>query len=86
MKNRYSHTIEAKPIRPGSQFPVDMLRYDGCTPERETDSSAIVQSIQERDVTLIRLRKTTPYKEAGLTYARWQSFGWTAEIVETRSI
>lgn len=56
-------------------FPVDMLRYDRCWPEREgIDTGAIARAldsaIQRRDrVTLIGLDHPTE--------GRWRSFGWS---------
>ena len=59
-----------------SRFPLDMLRYDGCTPDRSEDATAIEGLITgpplHGEVVTIRLRSYT----GNVTAARWNSFGW----------
>jgi hypothetical protein len=53
-------------------FPYDMLRYDQCFPDTESDSAALY-SKGTRRVHLIQYRATrSPSIEEG----RWSSFGW----------
>ena len=60
-------------------FPVDMLRYDRCTPDTQEDIADMVFSVDDptgdpRVITLVHYshgdKKWLP------TYRRWQSFGW----------
>lgn len=52
-------------------FPIDMLRYDGCTPEREQDSYSIANSFREHAAHTVKLRGP---REP--TNDRWESFRW----------
>jgi hypothetical protein len=66
-----------------SSFPIDMLRYDRCTPMHETDSGRIQQSMwrgiagEKEEINLL-------YVDREPTEARWKSFGW--EIVKTEKV
>lgn len=74
MVKRYEYIYEVTPEGWG-HFPLDMLRYDGCIPVRETDSANIRMAVltgRRPDATAIRLRGPKPP-----TIARWKSFGWT---------
>ena len=72
-------------VRGFGQFPLDMLRYDGCFPRNSADAASITDSLDpasrsvEREVELVRYfsgsRQTAP--ASALTPARWRSFGWT---------
>lgn len=56
-----------------SEFPIDMLRYDGCHPRRERDSGVIKRSLSRRAFRAYRVElagKRLP------TTSRWESFGW----------
>lgn len=60
-------------VRGRGHFPLDMLRYDECTPLREGDSLQMNESFfsrSSRDITL------TSSKKYGPTKGRWNSFGW----------
>jgi hypothetical protein len=64
------------------QFPIDMLRYDGCTPRTETDSGFITTSF------FLRGRMANPQSIALVgprepTNGRWESFGWRVVEHET---
>jgi hypothetical protein len=55
------------------QFPIDMLRRDGCFPETESDSSVL----QDRDRRTVVLIAHHQYKTWVPTFDRWRSFGWS---------
>jgi hypothetical protein len=59
------------------QFPIDMLRYDGCSPARESEDSAPIQHRHHKfkPGDTIRLHKIW-YKGWQPTDERWKSFGW----------
>jgi len=52
------------------EFPIDMLRYDQCWPERELDSG-LIQRHGENRIILVRGDRTI-----GPTVDRWKSYGW----------
>jgi len=56
-------------------FPVDMLRYDGCYPRT---SEAVLNIISENEgkPRSVELVKAVENKEQLPTTARWASFGW----------
>jgi hypothetical protein len=59
-------------------FPIDMLRYDQCFPDSESDSGRIHRTLQlggsnEKEViTLVHYGQKSWFP----TRARWESFGW----------
>ena len=59
-------------------FPMDMLRYDQCSPASETDSAIIVRSVQylntTRSVAFVRREYSTSSGRVW-TFERWESFG-----------
>ena len=57
-------------------FPFDMLRYDRCYPDRETDSSRMEMAARnrQRGVAVV-----VTHREAGFTVDRWESFGARCE-------
>ena len=59
-------------------FPVDMLRYDGCWPRTSEDAVAITRDV--RDGKLHRVTLISHHRPP--TVARWKSFGW--DVVEQR--
>lgn len=63
-------------------FPIDMLRYDGCVPERACDSLLIEASIRHESIEgAIHLRgPRSPEKD------RWNSFGWVVTGEERRRV
>lgn len=66
------------------EFPIDMLRYDCCFPENESDSGRIApRNYGQRSV---KLARTVERKSDHPTQARWQSFGWSVDedSIETR--
>jgi len=56
-------------VEGSGEFPIDMLRYDCSSPDREADSRAIMQEGKRR-VNLVT------YVEFGPTDERWLSFNW----------
>jgi hypothetical protein len=57
-------------------FPLDMLRYDRCSPERETDSNDIQRSVQGEYFTwTVQVIRRVNLKTEAWTVDRWQSFG-----------
>jgi hypothetical protein len=81
MINNIIKTREFKiEVTGGGAFPIDMLRYDQCSPYSETDSHMIEDSIREmtgrRTITLIgRNSKGEP------TPGRWDSFNWKVRVI-----
>ena len=76
------------------EFPLDMLRYDRCSPFDSTDANAIgadpfdVRSEDgPRTVKLIRFTegKGKNYND-NPTARRWESFGWKVVKVEFRKL
>lgn len=59
-------------------FPVDMLRYDRCVPERSEDVFSVDTRNDGRSVQLLQYCLT----KAGPTVDRWKSFGWSVDSVE----
>lgn len=55
------------------QFPLDMLRYDGCWPARPEDVELMRGDVrsQPRTISLVTISHHAP------TAGRWESFGWT---------
>lgn len=75
----YCHTFKVAGRFP---FPVDMLRYDRCTPDSEADSGAIHNSITAApgfDRGPIRLMRWDSNKSWAPTFGRWESFGWKVD-------
>lgn len=57
-----------------SPFPIDMLRYDRCWPESESDSGSISATARNRPH---GARFVTLTGHHPPTDGRWASFGWT---------
>lgn len=69
-------------VKGRGQFPIDMLRYDGCYPRHEADSGRIEVSFQRGNFNVEQqISLTLPGKEPP-TEARWSSFGWTVVSCE----
>lgn len=65
------------------EFPIDMLRFDGCFPLSEGDSNLISSSLRAGYVnvkTKVVLLKPNGYKHWSPSYSKWKSAG--REIVE----
>jgi hypothetical protein len=64
-------------------FPVDMLRYDTCFPDTESESGLLLER-KSREIVLACYH---PDKKPRLTAGRWASFGWTlVNEVVTRKV
>ncbi len=70
----------------GAPFPIDMLRYDHCYPDSETDSHMIQRSITHEGedstgyidkITMVRLDR---YRTWEPNLGRWESFGWSFDF------
>jgi hypothetical protein len=72
MNTSRSYTYE---VSGTGSFPIDMLRYDRCSPAREADSAEIARSFNGHRRTRVRVTGTVKPP----TIARWKSFGWTVE-------
>lgn len=62
------------------KFPLDMLRYDRCCPDRQDDVSRLEDALEYREdgspsELVIRVVRISPSKVNPWTEARWQSFG-----------
>lgn len=60
-------------------FPTDMLRYDGCYPESESNLPHIGHNYHGQDSPepyQVRLVHVDEYKHWQPTDGRWRSFGW----------
>ena len=68
------------------QFPIDMLRYDGCFPHTEIDAGAISRNLtdQTRPITVQIGRYVTNKRMCEPTIERWASFGCKVSEVYTR--
>lgn len=79
MKTMY--IVEVKPEWPGRAFPIDMLRYDHCFPDSQTDATTISSSLNNRSTNKRHVRVVM---EREPTRARWESFGWTVVNCDIR--
>lgn len=78
-------SIHIAKVRGRGEFPVDMLRYDRCSPFRESDSANVQCGHgPEREVEVIAIREggNRIKNYMPFTHARWESFGW--KIVDVR--
>lgn len=78
---RYVHLAKVT-VRLG-EFPIDMLRYDRCMPNTETDSGLIRGSFEHhlRKPLTVVVRQYSTVQFAPWTVARWQSFGCEIEPI-----
>lgn len=54
------------------EFPLDMLRYDSCVPQSQTDAFTMTQ---EGDLRRVKLHRFS-IEGRRATAARWESFRW----------
>jgi len=59
-------------VEGSGRFPLDMLRYDRCCPEDQSDSGRM----EARGLRKINLIRFTPEKGRPPQAMRWASFGW----------
>ncbi len=60
-------------------FPIDMLRYDDCTPATQVDAGKISRSVDmtaRKEPVQVNLHRFS-VDGTRATAARWASFGWT---------
>lgn len=65
-------------------FPIDMLRYDRCTPRFEGDSQRIMNTFDDArphrnipiKVEVIKWSRTKADTKHAIAPRRWESFGW----------
>lgn len=69
---QYRNTARHIVVEGPGAFPIDMLRYDACSPRSEPDSGAIAHRSERREVHLNAWGMH-------ITPARWESFGWTVK-------
>jgi len=92
MSYKYRSEFDVEPISPGTPFPLDMLRYDRCSPSEGTDVSTIRESIEraarieENPPVRICLVRVHEGKDVGHTPRRWESFGWRVVRTDTRKL
>ena len=74
--NCWRHTFA---VRGSGNFPIDMLRYDGCFPAYEIESRLIAMQadagedfFEQRTVTLCKVTERVWEP----TTSRWRSYGW----------
>jgi len=77
-------------VEGSGDFPMDMLRYDFCSPRREGDDTgnlyAPMYSRERLPVRRIQLKRLVTHKDKMPTSGRWASFGWRVipETIKTR--
>lgn len=65
-------------------FPIDMLRYDRCSPVSTEDAFAILNTfanVRSDELITVRLISYSDRKDWMPTQGRWQSFGWSACMI-----
>jgi len=71
-------------VRGSGPFPVDMLRYDNCSPATEPDSSSIIMTFQGWDSWEICVKHINHRGMSNsFTLGRWKSFGCSLEMVDS---
>lgn len=68
-------TLTAFTVEGTGLFPFDMLRYDSCWPEHESDS-AVIDGTVRRGSSNGAVSVMLLSKNPSPTYERWLSFGW----------
>jgi hypothetical protein len=73
-------------VEGSNSFPIDMLRYDECSPASEADAHKIQRSIDHAEPMQVTLKRLRLYGyNMDFTPGRWSSFGWRiASTIETR--
>lgn len=77
------YTTQIATVEGTGYFPVDMLRYDHCYPQRETDSISIVTMDPFKEKTIVNVSRFTE-RNMPWTDKRWESFGW--RIIARREV
>ncbi len=69
-----THILNTLSVIGSGSFPYDMLRYDSCVPDTQTD---VTRAFVDRESRIVYLRQYVPADSvAGPTIGRWESFGW----------
>jgi hypothetical protein len=74
----YTHTFEVTGV---GEFAYDMLRYDMCFPDRETDTSLMTMK-HSRTLSVTQVWNT---KNPVISPLRWASFGWNVDVNNIRT-
>lgn len=72
--------------RPGttSRFPLDMLRYDRCSPESQEDVARVADSLEApANLPIVMVVRHGTKGDHHITHGRWESFGWVVRDVRT---
>ena len=81
--------IKVQPDKLTCRFPMDMLRYDRCSPSQSRDIDRMLDSYEQNgdyDGGEIELVMFTQTKSQGPTLDRWRSFRWTVTDVSQRKL
>lgn len=82
----YKHIFQ---VQCESEFPLDMLRYDGMHPRHEPDSYRIRETLVSdgvREWDFIQLEQISGEKKPRYTPARWESFRAKIEHISTEKL
>lgn len=83
--------IQSVTVEGSFAFPIDMLRYDSCVPDREEDSSTILASIQafgedRTKVRKVKLKRFAVNNKIGPRIDRWKSFQWRVIEIDGKRV
>lgn len=82
---RWVHHYEVKPILAGlpTSVPEDMLRFDNAVPLtfQMIDGGSVLNKGESRYI----VGRCAMTKSRTIAFARWESFGWTATLLQTQS-
>ena len=82
MAKKYYQTFV---VETSFQFPVDMLRYDGCFPASERDSGVIILNLSDmRSPINVKIGRYVDGKHSKPTIERWKSFGCNISDIQIR--
>jgi hypothetical protein len=74
-------------ITGSGEFPIDMLRYDSCSPYSESDSYLISNTFKNYEKWEIYVKcRPLEKKRSPWTIGRWQSFGVQIEPLDDKSV
>jgi hypothetical protein len=69
-------------VEGSGEFPDDMLRYDRCYPAEQED----IFWMNGKGKRSVRMSMIAKYKNAKPTIARWNSFGWSVDLIKEMKI
>ena len=83
MSKKYYQTFVVETV---FNFPIDMLRYDGCFPHSEMDAGKIDRSLtlQGHNPVEVKIGRYVSTKHDQPTVERWMSFGCKISEVEIK--